>query len=64
MNPLNFERSEFTAYSETNIQIWDIKKVKVQDNTYTYVAISIKACVCVEHFCTEQKGNGGRKHFH
>lgn len=60
MYSLNFEQSEFIAYSEI-YKFWDIKKIQVQHSVYTYVTISINTCAFIKHLVQSRRARVGKK---
>lgn len=60
MYSLNFEQSEFIAYSEI-YKFGTLKKIQVQHSVYTYVTISINTCVFVKDLVQSRRARVGKK---
>lgn len=60
MYSLNFEQSEFIAYSEI-YKFGILKKIQVQHSVYTYVTISVNTCAFIKHLVQSRRARVGKK---
>lgn len=60
MYSLNFEQSEFIAYSEI-YKFGTLKKIQVQHSVYTYVTISINTCVFIKDLVQSRRARVGKQ---